>query len=184
MSRGEFKDTVENSPRNQTRPQMNEWERGEKARHLEGQQLNQPWDPYNRETPGEGGWCKNNLRKFPRLKKGQKVSRRMNECNLFQGKSLENLGTPGKTKDSKSNKHVCVLTRFSRVQLLATPWTITCQGPPSMGFFRQEYWSGVPFPSPGDLPNPEIEPRSPALKADSLSAELPDEVFCFVLFCF
>ena len=140
-------------------------------KHLEGQQLKQPWDPCNRETPGEGGRCKNNIRKFPRLKKGQRVSRRMNECNLFQGKSLENLGTPGKTKDSKCNERVCVLSRFSRVQLLVTPWTVTYQGPPSMGFFRQEYWSGVPFPSLGDLPNPEIEPRSPALKADSLPAE-------------
>ena len=45
------------------------------------------------------------------------------------------------------------------------------QAPPSMGFSRQEYWSGVPFPSPGDLPNPEIEPGSPALQADSLPTE-------------
>ena len=52
---------------------------------------------------------------------------------------------------------------LSRVQLFATPWTVTNQVPPFMGFSRQEYWSGVPFPSPGDLPNPGIEPRSPAL---------------------
>ena len=45
----------------------------------------------------------------------------------------------------------------------ATPWTVTYQVPPSMGFSRQEYWSGLPFPSPGDLPDPGIEPRSPAL---------------------
>ena len=51
---------------------------------------------------------------------------------------------------------------------LATPWTIACQAPLSMGFSRMEYWSGLPFPSPGDLPNPGIEPRSPALQADSL----------------
>ena len=44
---------------------------------------------------------------------------------------------------------------------LAIPWTVACQAPLSMGFSRQEYWSGLPFPSPGDLPNPEIEPRSP-----------------------
>ena len=49
---------------------------------------------------------------------------------------------------------------LSCVQLSATPWT---QAPPSMGFSRQEYWSGVPLPSPGDLPNPGIEPGSPAL---------------------
>ena len=52
---------------------------------------------------------------------------------------------------------------LSYVQLFATPWTVVYQAPPSMGFFRQEYWSGLPFPSPGDLPNPGIKPRSPAL---------------------
>ena len=51
---------------------------------------------------------------------------------------------------------------------LATPWTGACQAPLSMGFFRQEYWSGLPFPSPGDISDPGIEPRSPALQADSL----------------
>ena len=50
---------------------------------------------------------------------------------------------------------------------------IACQTPLSMGFPRQEYWSGLPFPSPGDLPNPGIEPGSPALQADSLPTELP-----------
>ena len=52
---------------------------------------------------------------------------------------------------------------FNCVQLFVTPWTVAYQGPPSMGFSRQEYWSGLPFPSPGDLPDPGIEPRSPAL---------------------
>ena len=47
------------------------------------------------------------------------------------------------------------------------------QSPPSMGFFKQEYWSGLPFPSPGDLPNPGIKPRSPTLQADSLPSEPP-----------
>ena len=56
---------------------------------------------------------------------------------------------------------------FSHVQLFATPWTTAYQAPLSMGFSRQEYWNGLPFPSPGDLPNPGIEPRSPALQADS-----------------
>ena len=55
---------------------------------------------------------------------------------------------------------------------LAISWYVACQAPLSMGFFRQEYWSGLPFPSPGDLPHPGIEPRSPALQADSLSTEL------------
>ena len=56
---------------------------------------------------------------------------------------------------------------------LATPWTVACQVPLSMGFSRQEYWSGLPFPSPGDLPNPGTEPGPPALQADSLPIELP-----------
>ena len=56
---------------------------------------------------------------------------------------------------------------------LATPWTVVCQAPLSLGFSRQEYWSGLPFPSPGDLLNPGIELRSPALQADSLLTELP-----------
>ena len=60
---------------------------------------------------------------------------------------------------------------LSRVQLFATPWTAAYQAPPSMGFSWQEYWSGLPFPSPGDVPNPGIEPRSPTLKADALPSE-------------
>ena len=52
---------------------------------------------------------------------------------------------------------------LSRVQLFATPWTVAYQDPPSMGFSRKEYWSGLPFHSPGDLPDPGIEPGSPAL---------------------
>ena len=65
-----------------------------------------------------------------------------------------------------------VLSRFSHVSLFATPWTLACQAPLSMGFSRQEYWSGLPFPSPGVLPNPRIELRSPALQAESLMIEL------------
>ena len=53
---------------------------------------------------------------------------------------------------------------LSRVQPFVTPWTVAYQVPPSMGFSRQEYWSRLPFPSPGDLPNPGIEPRSPTLR--------------------
>ena len=62
---------------------------------------------------------------------------------------------------------------LSRVRLFVTPWTVACQAPLSMGFSRQEYWSGLPFPSPGDLSNPGIEPRSPTLQEDSLPAEPP-----------
>ena len=59
--------------------------------------------------------------------------------------------------------HVHVLSCFSRVRLFETPWTVAQQAPLSMGLSRQEYWSGLPFPSPGDLPNLGIEPESPAL---------------------
>ena len=61
----------------------------------------------------------------------------------------------------------------SRVRLFATPWTVAYQTPPSMGFSRQEYWSGLPFPSPGDLSNPGIKPGSPAFQADALTSEPP-----------
>ena len=60
---------------------------------------------------------------------------------------------------------------LSRVLLFATPWTVASQAPPSLGFSRQEYWSGLPFPSPGDLPNPGIKPGSPVLQADTLPSE-------------
>ena len=53
-----------------------------------------------------------------------------------------------------------------------TPWTGACQTPPSMEFSRQEYWGGLPFSSPGDLPDPGIKPRSPALQADALPSEM------------
>ena len=55
---------------------------------------------------------------------------------------------------------------LSCVRLFANPWTVAYQAPPSMGFSRQEYWSGLPFPSPGDLPHPGIEPGSPSFQAD------------------
>ena len=57
-----------------------------------------------------------------------------------------------------------------------TPWTVAHHTSLSMGFFKQEYWSGLPFPSPGDLPNGGIEPRSPALQADSLPSEPPGDL--------
>ena len=68
---------------------------------------------------------------------------------------------------------------LSRVQLFATPWTVTHQAPPSMGLSRKEYWSGLPFPSPGDLPNPGIGPRFPTLQADALTSEPLDYKECW-----
>ena len=64
-----------------------------------------------------------------------------------------------------SSSHVKSL---SHVRLFVTPWTVAHQAPPSMEFSRQEYWSGLPFPSSGYLPNPGIEPGSPTLQTDAL----------------
>ena len=73
---------------------------------------------------------------------------------------------------------------LSHVQLFAIPWTVVYQASLSMGFSRQEYWSGLPFPSPGDLPDPGIEPRSPALQADTLPSKPPgkhsDSIFIYI----
>ena len=66
---------------------------------------------------------------------------------------------------------------LSCARLFATPWTVAYQVPLSMGFSRQEYWSGLPFPSLGDPPNPGIEPRSPALEADALLSEPPGKSY-------
>ena len=66
---------------------------------------------------------------------------------------------------------------LSCVRLLVIPLTLACQAPLSMGFSKQEYWGGLPVPSPGDLPNPGIKPGSPALQADAL----PDINYCLIL---
>ena len=63
---------------------------------------------------------------------------------------------------------MCVLSRFSRIQLFAAPWTIACQAPLFMGFSRQKYWNGLPFPSLGNLPHPGIIHESSAWQVDSL----------------
>ena len=70
---------------------------------------------------------------------------------------------------------VCVYESLSCVWLFVPPWTVTHQSPLSMGFSRQEHWSGLPFPSPGNLPHPGIKPRSPALHVDSLPSEPPEK---------
>ena len=67
----------------------------------------------------------------------------------------------------------CVCWSLNCVQLFASPWTVAHQAPLSMEFSRQECWSGLPFPSPGALPNPGIEPGSPAVQANSLSSKPP-----------
>ena len=69
---------------------------------------------------------------------------------------------------------MCVLRH---IQFFATQWTVTCQAPMSMGFSKQAYWSGLPFPSPGDLPDPGIEPVSPALAGRFLTTEPPGKCY-------
>ena len=67
---------------------------------------------------------------------------------------------------------MCVCAQLlSCVRLFTTPWTVAHQARLSMGFSRQAHWTWLPFPSPGDFPNPGIKPRSPSLQVDSLSAE-------------
>ena len=69
--------------------------------------------------------------------------------------------------------YMCKLSHFSHVWLFETLWTIAQQAPLFMGFSRQEYWSGLPYPLPGDLPDSQIEPTSPALQVDSLPTQSP-----------
>ena len=68
---------------------------------------------------------------------------------------------------------------LSRVRLFATPWTVAYQDPPSMGFSRQEHWTGLPFPSPGDLTNPGMKPGSPALQGGALLSEPLEDVIVY-----
>ena len=90
-----------------------------------------------------------------------------------QGGRFKILSSQNPIQSTKNGEKpsVCVLSHFSRIRLFGTPWTVAHQAPLSMGFSRPEYWSGLPCPSPGDLPDPGIEPVSPvapALQADSL----------------
>ena len=73
----------------------------------------------------------------------------------------------------KNRDLVLKVKLLSCVGLFVTLWTVAYQAPPSMGFSRQEYWSGLPFPSPGDLPDPGIKPRSPEFQVDTLPSEPP-----------
>ena len=79
--------------------------------------------------------------------------------------------------------HSCMLSHLSPVQLFETPWTVAHQAPLSLEFSRQEYWSGLPFLSPGKLSNPGIEPRPPTLWADSLPSEHSSSKIAKTLTC-
>ena len=64
---------------------------------------------------------------------------------------------------------IALVKSLNHVRLFVTPWAVAYQAPPSMGFSRQEYWSELPFPSPGDLLHPGIEPRSPSFQEDAFT---------------
>ena len=84
---------------------------------------------------------------------------------------LSSLKLVSEKRKKKKTKNLSVVVQLpSRVQLFATLWTVARQASLSVGFPRQEYWSGLPFPSPGDHPDPEIEPVSPALAGRFLTA--------------
>ena len=98
----------------------------------------------------------------------------MAETEDFLIRELHPGNIPSLSPDEESKNYlplyicVCVLSRFSRVQLFVTPWTVTHQAPLSMGFPRQEYLNGLSFPPPGDLTDPRIQIASLALHVDSL----------------
>ena len=81
---------------------------------------------------------------------------------------------------------MCILSCCNHVKLFVTPWTVLHQSPPSMGFFGQEYWSELPCPPPGDLPDPEIKPvslKSPALAGGFLTLVPPGKPFINLSLC-
>ena len=107
-------------------------------------------------------WCKNNRNKVHNKYNVLESSRNQSPfLHPIHEKTVFHETGPWCQKSWSS----CVLCHFSRVRLFATLWTIAHQAPPSMGFSRQEYWSGLPFPCPGDLPDPGIEPTSPVFLA-------------------
>ena len=91
----------------------------------------------------------------------------------YYPKYIENYKTVRKNKDKRNNQNDKQIYEMVPNTISETPWTVVYHAPPSMGFSRQEYWSGLPFPSPGDLPDTGIKPGSPTLEADALTSEPP-----------
>ena len=81
-------------------------------------------------------------------------------CLLSHALISSFISSLGESMAPALSQHVCLMSHFSRVQLFVTPWTVPRQAPLSMVFSRQEYWSWLPCPSPGDLPDPRVEPAS------------------------
>ena len=106
-------------------------------------------------------------------------------CCCQKNQSFSISGEEKETKKTRECVHLwctctchCFCLAVSRVQLFMAPWSVAHQAPLSMGFSRQECWSGLPFPSPGDLSDPGFEHRSPALQANDLTSEPPGKK-CF-----
>ena len=95
------------------------------------------------------------------------------ESSLTAIKGTRGSGFPCHFSHIQIRKKRKKVKSLSRVQLFVTPWFVAYQASPSIGFSRQEYQSGLPFPSPGDLPDPGIKLRSPTLQADALPSEPP-----------
>ena len=96
------------------------------------------------------------------------LKRSPQQFNIFSQQNL----LKSEIEDFPGKKEKVKVKSISHVQLFLTPWTVAYHTPLSMGFSRQVYWSALPFPSPEDLPDPGIEPRSPALYADALKARV------------
>ena len=113
--------------------------------------------------------------KFQPGKKKKRFPESIKELIRFRGRKSK------KTKQKQKHWgsiYLCIIWKWkllSCVRLFTTPWTIAYQAPLSMEFSRPKYWNRWPFPSPGDLANPGIEPKSPTLQADSLSSEPPEK---------
>ena len=99
------------------------------------------------------------------------------------GKDEFSFQSQSKAMPKNVHKWVKSLSHVRLSCVFAIPWTVDYQASLSMGFSRQEYWSGLPFPSPGDLPNPGIEPRSPTLQADALPSEPPGKPWWASNYC-
>ena len=124
----------------------------------------------------------NNTEKCIKKKKLLKISPPSNyQLYHFGGCLLLLFSIITHTQKYVSSLMLCLGTHHS--PLFETPWTVALQAPLSMGFSRQEYWSGLPCPPPGDLSNPRVKPRSPALQVDSLPSEppgkTPDDAYAY-----
>ena len=122
--------------------------------------------PVDGQGNSQGKCCLGNVTRAHDTQRGEDHS------GLGARKQIRQHGTKGNTSQVDSESALCMLSRFSRVWVFATPWTVARQTPLSMGFSRQEYRSGFPCPPPGDLPDPGLKPASPALQADSIPTEL------------